>query len=158
MCSSLPLRSVTMRGSEQARRSPRTSPLEPSRSPVPDRSTRRATTGVETEMTTTEVATLPGLETVEAVQPSPDRSHWIQRGPEGKLMLFSGRSNPDLAAAIAEKLGIELGDVHLKTFANGEVYCRYLESIRGADVFVVQSCTGPATNEHLMELLVMIDA
>jgi ribose-phosphate pyrophosphokinase len=103
-------------------------------------------------------ATLPGLETVESVQPAPQRGHWIQRGPEGKLMLFSGRSNVDLAERIALKLNIELGDVHLKTFANGEVYCRYLESIRGADVFIVQSCAGPATNEHLMELLVMIDA
>jgi ribose-phosphate pyrophosphokinase len=101
---------------------------------------------------------LPGLEAVEAVQPAPERGHWIQRGPEGKLMLFSGRSNRDLAERIAEKLNIELGDVHLKTFANGEVYCRFGESIRGADVFLVQSCAGPATNSHLWELLVMIDA
>jgi ribose-phosphate pyrophosphokinase len=102
--------------------------------------------------------TLPGLETVESVQPAPERGHWIQRGPEGRLMLFSGRSNRDLAAAIADKLNIELGEVQLKTFANGEVYCRYGESIRGADVFLVQSCAGPDANEHLMELLVMIHA
>ena len=113
---------------------------------------------MDTHVTTTELVTLPGLETVESVQPSPDRRRSLQRGPEGKLMLFSGRSNPDLAAAIADKLGIELGDVSLKTFANGEVYCRYGESIRGADVFVVQSCAGPEANDHLMELLVMIDA
>ena len=109
------------------------------------------------EIETTEVA-LPGLETVEPVQASPSREHWIQRGPEGKLMLFSGRSNVDLAERIAEKLNIELGDVRLKTFANGEVYCRFGESIRGADVFIVQSCAGPYTNDHLWELLVMIDA
>ena len=72
-------------------------------------------------------------------------------------MLFSGRSNPDLAAKIAEHLGIDLGDVELKTFANGEMYCRYRESIRGADVFIVQSCS-PPVNDHLMELLIMIDA
>ena len=54
-------------------------------------------------------------------------------------MLFAGRSHPELAERIAEELGIELGEVELKTFANGETYCRYLESIRGADVFIVQS-------------------
>ena len=73
-------------------------------------------------------------------------------------MLFTGRSNPDLAQKIAEKLDIELGDVKLKTFANGEVYCRYMESIRGADVFIVQSCAGDGVNDALIELLVMIDA
>ena len=54
-------------------------------------------------------------------------------------MLFSGRSNPELAEGIAEELGIRLGEVELKTFANGETYCRFHESIRGADVFIVQS-------------------
>jgi ribose-phosphate pyrophosphokinase len=106
----------------------------------------------------TELATLPGLETVESAQPAGERGHWLQRGPEGRLMLFSGRSNRDLAERIAEKLNIELGDVHLKTFANGEVYCRFGESIRGTDVFIVQSCAGPVTNDGLMELLIMINA
>ena len=78
-------------------------------------------------------------------------------------MLFSGRANPELAAKIADKLGVDLGPVTLKTFSNGEVYCRYEESIRGADVFIVQPiCGNPATgitpNDALMELLVMIDA
>jgi ribose-phosphate pyrophosphokinase len=80
-----------------------------------------------------------------------------------RLMLFSGRANPGLAARIADKLGVELGGVTLKTFANGEVYCRYEESVRGADVFIVQpTCTNPdtglSTNDALMELMVMIDA
>src|SRR6516162_5490630 len=80
-----------------------------------------------------------------------------------RLMLFAGRSNPGLAADIAERLGIELGAVTLKTFSAGEVYCRYDESIRGADVFIVQpTCGNPETgitaNDALMELLVMIDA
>ena len=74
-----------------------------------------------------------------------------------RLMLFSGRANPGLAARIADKLGVELGGVTLKTFANGEVYCRYEESVRGADVFIVQpTCTNPDTglsaNDALMEL------
>jgi ribose-phosphate pyrophosphokinase len=106
----------------------------------------------------TELVTLPGLETVESVQRTHTREHWIERGPEGKLMLFSGRSNPELAERIADNLNIGLGEVHLKTFENGEVYCRYMESIRGADVFLVQSCAGRTVNDDLVELLVMIDA
>jgi ribose-phosphate pyrophosphokinase len=80
-----------------------------------------------------------------------------------RLMLFSGRANPELAVRIADKLGVDLGPVKLKTFSSGEVYCRYEESIRGADVFLVQPiCANPATgistNDALMELLFMIDA
>ena len=70
-------------------------------------------------------ATLPGLETVEPVLPMSERTPWIERGPQKRLMLFSGRSNPDLAEQIAEKLGVHLGEVKLKTFANGETYVRY---------------------------------
>jgi len=80
-----------------------------------------------------------------------------------KLMLFAGRANPELAAKIAHKLAIELGHITLKTFSAGEVYCRFDESVRGADVFIVQpTCgnaeTGITPNDALMELLVMIDA
>src|SRR5204863_3594506 len=80
-----------------------------------------------------------------------------------RLMLFSGRANPELAGRIARKLEVDLGEVTLKTFSNGEVYCRYEESIRGADVFLVQpTCGNPAegitANDALMELLEMIDA
>jgi ribose-phosphate pyrophosphokinase len=74
-----------------------------------------------------------------------------------RLMVFAGRGSFDLGHKIAGKLGIELGQVELKTFSNGEVYCRYLESIRGADVFIVQSTHDPV-NRNLMELLLMIDA
>jgi ribose-phosphate pyrophosphokinase len=80
-----------------------------------------------------------------------------------RLMLVAGRANPELAARIAEKLGVQLGGMTLKTFANGEVYCRFEESVRGADVFIVQPTCGNAynelgTNDALMELLAMIDA
>ena len=72
-------------------------------------------------------------------------------------MVFSGRSHPELAQRIAEHLGVEPGEVMLKTFANDETYCRYEESIRGADVFIVQ--TGcPPVDKNLMELLLMIQA
>src|SRR5947208_10520166 len=80
-----------------------------------------------------------------------------------RMMLFSGRANPQLGANIAAKLGVELGPVTLKTFSNGEVYCRFEESIRGADVFLIQpTCGNPVTgvsaNDSLIELLAMIDA
>ena len=74
-----------------------------------------------------------------------------------RLLLFSGRANEPLAKEIAENLGVPLGEVELSTFANGEIYCRYLESIRGADVFIVQSHSEPI-NERIMEQLIMIDA
>src|SRR5437763_591350 len=80
-----------------------------------------------------------------------------------RLMLRSGRANPGLAGRIADKLEVELAGMTLNTFANGEVYCRYEESVRGADVFIVQpTCGNPDTglnaNDALMELMVMVDA
>ena len=104
--------------------------------------------------TATELA-LPGLEAPVVTGPSPE--HFIERGPLKRLMVFAGRSHPDLAQNIAEKLGVELGDVELETFENGETYCRYLESIRGADVFIVQTGVGEV-DRGLMELLFMIQA
>ncbi len=74
------------------------------------------------------------------------------------MKVFSGSSNPELAAAIAEKLGTELGALELEQFANGEIYARYAESVRGADVFIIQSVSGQNLNDMLMEVLVMTDA
>jgi ribose-phosphate pyrophosphokinase len=80
-----------------------------------------------------------------------------------RLMVFGGRCSMELAAKIAGKLDVDLGQADLKTFANGEVYCRYGESIRGADVFLVQSTAANEANQMtpndaLIELLTMIDA
>jgi len=80
-----------------------------------------------------------------------------------RMMLVSGRANPELAARIGSKLGVQPGGVTRKTFANGEVYCRFEESVRGADVFIVQpTCgnlaAGLTVNDALMELLLMVDA
>jgi ribose-phosphate pyrophosphokinase len=106
--------------------------------------------------TTTELARLPGLEAVtDHVRPEP--GHWLERGPQKRLMVFSGRSHPELATRIADQLGVELGDIELTSFANGESYCRYLESIRGADLFLVQTGCDPV-DRNLMELLLMIQA
>jgi ribose-phosphate pyrophosphokinase len=73
------------------------------------------------------------------------------------LKLYTGRSNQELAALIAEFMDVELGKIKLKTFKNGEIYARYLESVRGCDVFIVQSVAGDV-NDALMELLIMTDA
>lgn len=80
-----------------------------------------------------------------------------------RLMVVSGRASQELAGKISSRLGVELSPVTLKTFSNGEVYCRYEESVRGADIFIVQStcgneAAGISANDALMELLVMIDA
>jgi ribose-phosphate pyrophosphokinase len=110
------------------------------------------------ETATTELVRLPGLDVaVNTERPESKPGHWIERGPLKRLMVFSGRSHPELAQRIAEQLGVELGEVDLKTFSNGETYCRYNESIRGADVFIVQTGCAPV-DRNLMELLFMIQA
>ena len=73
------------------------------------------------------------------------------------LAVFSGSTYPEFAKEVARCLGVELGKVQLEKFANGEIYARYLETVRGADVFIVQSISGDV-NESLMELLIMVDA
>ncbi len=115
---------------------------------------------MSTTSETIELSQLPGLEPADAgraPRAESNPAHFIERGPQRRLMLFSGRSHPELAAKIGEKLGIELGGVTLKTFANGEAYCRFEESIRGADVFLVQTGCDPV-DSNLMELLFMIQA
>jgi len=74
-----------------------------------------------------------------------------------RLMLFNGRGNAELAEEIAECLKVPLGEVVLSTFANGEIYCRYRESVRGADVFVLQTHCAPI-NDMIVEQMLMIDA
>ena len=74
-----------------------------------------------------------------------------------RLELVSGSSHPELAAEIASCLGISLGPVNLRRFANGEIHCRFAESIRGADVFIVQTHCEPM-NDSIFEQLIMIDA
>ncbi|MES1169213.1 MAG: ribose-phosphate diphosphokinase, partial [Leifsonia sp.] len=73
------------------------------------------------------------------------------------LVLVSGRAHPALAEQVAAELGTELVNTEGRTFANGELYVRYGDSVRGGDVFVLQSHTSPI-NEWLMEQLIMIDA
>jgi ribose-phosphate pyrophosphokinase len=77
--------------------------------------------------------------------------------PKKTLRLYSGRSHPELAGRIAERLGVTLGEPNLREFANGEIHCRFGDSIRGTDVFVVQTHCRPV-NDSVMEQLIMIDA
>jgi ribose-phosphate pyrophosphokinase len=81
--------------------------------------------------------------------------------PKKRLFLVSGRANQGLADEIAASLSVKLGDAQLSEFANGELHCRFAESIRGTDVFIIQSHAGGDTmsvNDALMEQLIMVDA
>jgi len=74
-----------------------------------------------------------------------------------RLVIVSGRCHPALAKDIAGKLGVELTEANVREFANGEIHCRFDESIRGAHVFIVQTHSSPV-NDAVMEQLIMIDA
>jgi ribose-phosphate pyrophosphokinase len=100
---------------------------------------------------------LPGLEIAPPSKPEMTVGHALPLTPQKRLMVFAGRSHGDLAQRIAEQLGLGLGEVELATFANGETYCRYIESVRGADLFIVQTGCEPV-DRNLMELLMMIQA
>jgi ribose-phosphate pyrophosphokinase len=81
----------------------------------------------------------------------------IKASGEKTLMLFSGRAYPELADEIAEELGITVSPTQVRDFANGEIYARFEESVRGCDAFVVQS-HGVPINKWVMEQLIMVDA
>ncbi len=81
----------------------------------------------------------------------------ITSSPKKELMVFSGRANPGLAQEVAAQLGTDLVPTSAYDFANGEIYVRYEESVRGCDAFVIQSHARPI-NEAIMEQLIMIDA
>ena len=79
----------------------------------------------------------------------------VSETPE--LKLFAGTGNPDLCQAIADCLGMTLGDVQIERFADGETYVQYKESVRGADAFIIQP-TCPPVDSNFVELLILIDA
>ncbi|TNC30013.1 ribose-phosphate diphosphokinase [Mumia zhuanghuii] len=81
----------------------------------------------------------------------------IKRTTEKNLMLFSGRCHPALAEEVAKEVGTALVPTSVYDFANGEIYVRYQESVRGSDAFVIQSHAAPI-NEAIMEQLLMVDA
>ena len=73
------------------------------------------------------------------------------------IKVFTGNANPELAAGIARHMRIPLGKANVSTFSDGEICCEIQESVRGHDVFIIQPLSRPVNN-HLMELLIMIDA
>jgi ribose-phosphate pyrophosphokinase len=81
----------------------------------------------------------------------------IKTHGEKRLVIVSGRAHPELAAAVAAELDTTVVPTDARTFANGELYARYDESVRGCDAFVIQSHTAPI-NQWLMEQLIMVDA
>src|SRR5579883_2969357 len=89
-------------------------------------------------------------------EPKPERKPQRARD-DGHFKIFSGSANQPLALEICNFLGLPLGQTHLQRFSDGEVYFQLLENVRGADVFVVQPTCYPV-DQHLMELLLMIDA
>ncbi len=106
----------------------------------------------------------PGFAPARAVGPDRGSDPLGERGVTGimatgqkKLMLFSGRAHPELARQVARELGVELAPTRAFDFANGEIYVRFEESVRGCDAFVLQSHTAPI-NQWIMEQLIMVDA
>ena len=73
------------------------------------------------------------------------------------IKVFTGNSNPKLAQNICQELGIPLGDSEVGAFSDGENFASIYETVRGSDVFVIQSTSSPV-NDNLMELLIMADA
>ena len=77
--------------------------------------------------------------------------------PKRRLELVTGRSHPELAEEIASCLGVSSSETNIRRFADGEIHCRFDASMRGADMFIVQTHSGPV-NDSIMEQLIMIDA
>lgn len=77
--------------------------------------------------------------------------------PQRTLLLYAGSSHPELAEEVAKHLGVTMGEVDVHRFSNGEIYVRFLQSVRGADAFVLQTHAEPV-NEHIVETLIMLDA
>src|ERR1700722_899420 len=90
-------------------------------------------------------------------KPAPDRKRTRNLSEDRRFKLFSGTANRPLAEEIGRHIGVPVGEAKLQRFADGEVYFQLLENVRGVDVFVVQPTCYPV-DQHLMELLVMIDA
>ena len=92
-----------------------------------------------------------------AKAPAVERKKVRTLADDRRFRLFSGTANPELARKIGEHIGVKVGEAKLQRFADGEVYFQLLENVRGVDVFVVQPTCYPV-DQHLVELLVMIDA
>jgi ribose-phosphate pyrophosphokinase len=81
----------------------------------------------------------------------------VEMTPKRRLELVSGKTHPGLAEEIASCLGVTLSETNIRRFADGEIHCRFDASMRGADMFIVQTHSGPV-NDSIMEQLIMVDA
>jgi ribose-phosphate pyrophosphokinase len=90
-------------------------------------------------------------------KPAPERKRTAKLSEDRRFKLFSGTANRPLAEEIARHIGVTVGEAKIQRFADGEIYFQSLENVRGVDVFVVQPTCYPV-DQHLVELLVMIDA
>ena len=90
-------------------------------------------------------------------KPAPERKRTTKLSEDKRFKMFSGTANPKLAEEIATHIGVAVGQAKLQRFADGEVYFQLLENVRGVDCFVVQPTCYPV-DQHLVELLIMIDA
>lgn len=77
--------------------------------------------------------------------------------PQNNMMVFAGNANPILAQKVAKHLGLQLGEINVKKFSDGETHVELFENVRGDDVFVIQPTCAP-TNDNIMELLIIVDA
>ena len=101
--------------------------------------------------------TLPGLEGTGGAAPQLVIGRAVSLTPQKRLAVVAGSSHPELATKIAGHLGVELTRVERTTFADGSAYFRFEDSVRGADMFIVQTAAAPI-GENLMELLIMVNA
>ena len=99
----------------------------------------------------------PGQQDGRGGKPAPERKRGRNLSDDKRFKLFSGSANRALADEIGRHIGVTVGEAKLQRFADGEVYFQLLENVRGVDVFVVQPTCYPV-DQHLVELLVMIDA
>ncbi len=108
----------------------------------------------------TEVATevlTPEAATDGRVKPAPERKRQQRLAEDRRFKIFSGTANRKLAEEICKYIGVPLGETKTQRFADGEIYFQLLENVRGIDVFIVQPTCNPV-DQHLVELLIMIDA
>ncbi len=104
-----------------------------------------------------EIAALDGVPKGKDAKPAPERKRTRNLSEDKRFKLFSGSANRALAEEIGQHIGVKVGDAKLQRFADGEVYFQLLDNVRGVDVFVVQPTCYPV-DQHLVELLIMIDA
>src|SRR5271157_3046612 len=114
--------------------------------------------GMAPAVAASETVTVVGQQSEKKPQTGADaKAKPMRTRSEDKWKIFSGTANDALAKEVCEKLGLPLGQTHITKFSDGETYVQIMENVRGADVFLIQPTCNPV-NEHLLQLLLLIDA